>query len=179
MRDIQGAGCNRRRIDILVGQRVCHEDFRDMVMIEKALLTKRKYSRPGILRRETDGIVMHYTASPGATAKNIRDYFERTKRYASAHYIVGIQGEILQVIPEDEKAYHCGAWIYKPGITDHLGPDPNMRTIGVEMCHRHHSGQFEKLTIYYARLLVGYLCDKYDLNPITETVLTIIRVFLC
>ena len=140
-------------------------------MIEKAFLTKRKQSRPGIIRQNTFGIVMHYTMVPGATAQNIRDSFNRehVKKYRSAHFVVGIKGEILQIIPENEKAYHCGSWHYKPGIVDHFGPDPNMTSIGIEMCHKHHDGRFEGITVHYAKLLVGSLCGKYELNPMTET----------
>lgn len=137
---------------------------------EEAFLDKNKYTRPGIIRKHTNGIVMHYTMVPGATAQNQRDSFNRehVKRYRSAHYVIGIKGEILHIIPDNEKSYHCGAWIYKPGIVDHFGPDPNMTAIGIEMCHKHHDGRFELATLYYAKLLVGYLCERYDLNPITE-----------
>jgi N-acetyl-anhydromuramyl-L-alanine amidase AmpD len=52
-----------------------------------------------------------------------RNYFESLKnqsldnaqaRCASVHFIVGLEGEIIQCIPTDEMACHTGAKFYKP-----------------------------------------------------------------
>ena len=43
------------------------------------------------------GIVIHYTANPGSTAQNNRDYFEGLKdsheTSVSSHFVVGLEGE--------------------------------------------------------------------------------------
>ena len=39
------------------------------------LLTVNEYSRPGIALDHVNGIVIHYTANPGSTAMQNRDYF--------------------------------------------------------------------------------------------------------
>ena len=56
-------------------------DYIDSVKpdIDVELLTPNEYSRPGIATNKITGIVVHYTANPGATAMNNRDYFEGLK----------------------------------------------------------------------------------------------------
>lgn len=86
--------------------------------IKQDFLTPNPHSRPGDKIKEVKGIVLHWTALPNATAQNIRDYFESLKapegRFASAHFAVGLVGEIVQCIPLDEIAYHCGSKTYTP-----------------------------------------------------------------
>ena len=47
--------------------------------IDVELLTVNPYSRPGTRTGKIKGIVMHYTANPGASAMANRDYFEGLK----------------------------------------------------------------------------------------------------
>ena len=44
--------------------------------IDVQLLAVNEYSRPGTEVEKIRGIVIHYTANPGSTAQNNRDYFE-------------------------------------------------------------------------------------------------------
>lgn len=69
------------------------------------------------------GVTVHRTGDPGATARNIRNYFDtpRPGRESSAHYIVDASGEIVRCIPENEVAWHAG-------------PRANRRDIGIETC---------------------------------------------
>lgn len=58
-------------------------------------------------------IAIHYVANPGSSAKANRDYFdsldnpavEGAGRQASAHLIVGLDGEVVQCLPLNEMAY--------------------------------------------------------------------------
>ena len=139
-----------------------------MILVD--YIDHNKYTRPEIKRSRTSGIVMHSTAVAGATAYNQRDSFNRShvQVYRSAHYAVGWDGAVIAIIPNNEKAYHCGAWKYQEGIVKKLGPDPNMTTIGIEMCHKYQNGRLETITLFYAQLLVVHLCFKYDLNPCSD-----------
>ena len=47
--------------------------------IDVQLLDINEYSRPGIESDGITGIVIHYTANPGSTAQENRDYFEGLK----------------------------------------------------------------------------------------------------
>jgi N-acetylmuramoyl-L-alanine amidase len=85
---------------------------------QEKLLTVNPYSRSGQpLSGGVKGIVIHWVANPKTTAENNRNYFEGLKnlghkkdvRYAGAHFIIGLEGELIQCIPENEIAYHVGA----------------------------------------------------------------------
>ncbi|EMM77973.1 N-acetylmuramoyl-L-alanine amidase [Leptospira santarosai str. 2000030832] len=137
--------------------------------IKQDFLTPNPHSRPGDKIKEVKGIVLHWTATPKATAQNIRDYFESLKapegRFASAHFVVGLVGEIVQCIPLDEIAYHCGSKTYTPEKEKRLGPDsPNFYTIGIEQCVSDMIGKFTEKTLSSASRLTAQLCVKYDLD---------------
>lgn len=67
------------------------------------------------------GIVIHETATPGATAENSFDYFNSGYRDASAHGFVD-WNEYIQMIPYTEVAWHAGY-------------TANHMYIGIELCH--------------------------------------------
>ena len=79
------------------------------------------------------GIVLHETATPGATANDEYNYFNNGDRGASAHAFVDWE-ECIQTIPYDEVAWHAG-------------PSANHRYIGIEMCRpaSHNPEQFKKV----------------------------------
>ena len=71
--------------------------------IDVELLTPNPYSRSQEKTDKITGIVIHYTANPGATAIGNRNYFEGLKdsheTKASSNFVVGLDGEIVQCIP--------------------------------------------------------------------------------
>ena len=77
--------------------------------IDVELLTENPYSRPGTATDQITGIVVHYTANPGSTAMDNRNYFEGLKdshiTKASSNFVVGLDGEIVQCVPTWEEAY--------------------------------------------------------------------------
>jgi N-acetylmuramoyl-L-alanine amidase len=150
--------------------------------ITDALLSPNQFSRPGKPLEAVRAVVVHYLGNPGQGPQGARDYWESLKTQdaadarpdisASAHYVVGFEGEILRAIPEDEKAYHCGAASYTDAARaffgDYCAPDssPNRCTIGVELCHPDATGKPEDATRAAAVELVRDLCDRYALNPL-------------
>jgi N-acetylmuramoyl-L-alanine amidase len=127
--------------------------------------------------RQTEGvkgIIIHYVANPGSSAMANRTYWENLKHqslinpkavYASAHIIVGLQGEIIQTLPLDEMAYHCGAKAYNARAVSRLGQYPNNRAIGIELCHPDASGRFTLDTYVPAVDLAAELCVRFALKP--------------
>lgn len=77
------------------------------------------------------GIVLHETATPGATAENEYSFFNTADRNASAHGFVDWNGYI-QTVPYDEVAWHAGY-------------TANHKYIGIEMCHATNKADFEKV----------------------------------
>jgi N-acetylmuramoyl-L-alanine amidase len=122
--------------------------------IKQMFLTPNKYSRPGKALNSVKGIVIHYTANPGSTAEENRNYFENLRKkkttYASSHFVVGIDGEIVQCVPLDEIAYASN--------------DRNKDTISIECCHPNKDGKFTKKTYDSLIQLVSWLCGKYNLK---------------
>ncbi|OON93554.1 MAG: N-acetylmuramoyl-L-alanine amidase [Candidatus Epulonipiscioides saccharophilum] len=118
------------------------------------LLDPNPMSRPGFFMETIKGIVIHYVNNPGSTAEDNREYFNKlTSRYASSHYIIGLDGEIILCVPEEEVAYHAG------------NRDVNYSHIGIEVCHTDVLGKFNDLSYDALVRLTMQLCRKYGLNP--------------
>lgn len=122
--------------------------------IDVQLLDVNEFSRPGIESEKIKGIVIHYTANPGSTAKNNRDYFQSLKdtheTSVSSHFVVGLEGEIVQCIPTWEYAYASNS--------------RNKDTVSIECCHEDESGIFNKETYKSMVQLTAWLCKKFHLT---------------
>lgn len=122
--------------------------------IDVELLTVNPYSRPGTETDRIRGIVVHYTANPGATAMENRNYFEGLKdshaTKSSSNFIVGLEGEIVQCVPTWEVAYASN--------------DRNHDTVSIECCHPDESGEFTDATYRSVVQLCAWLCMKFDLD---------------
>ena len=122
--------------------------------LDVELLTVNPYSRPGTALEKVNGIVIHYTANPGATAIANRNYFENLKdthtTKASSHFVVGLEGEIVQCIPTAEIAYASN--------------DRNSDTISIECCYKNEDGSFEQATYDSVIRLTAWLCEKFGLT---------------
>ncbi len=133
-------------------------------------LTKNPYSRPGKILKKIKGIVVHWTAMPDDTAEQIKFFFESRKDggkgYGSTHYIINLDGEILQCIPLSEMAYHVGAKHYTNLALRNLSSYPNNCTIGIELTHPDWTGKFTNKTYNAAIMLCSYLLKKYNLNAV-------------
>ena len=123
--------------------------------IDVQLLDINEYSRPGIESDGITGIVIHYTANPGSTAQENRDYFEGLKdsgeAYASSNFVVGLEGEIIQCIPTNEIAY--------------CSNERNSDTVSIEVCHETADGKFNASTYSSLVNLTGWLCMYLDVSP--------------
>ncbi len=122
--------------------------------IQEALLTINPHSRPGIKTQRIQGVVIHYTANPGSTAMQNRNYFEGLKDTgttdASSHFIVGLDGEIVQCVPMNEVAYASNS--------------RNSDTISIETCHLTEDGSYTEETYESMVQLTAWLCEKFDLT---------------
>lgn len=126
----------------------------DKPVLDVQLLSINEYSRPGIEVDHIDGIVIHYTANPGATAQDNRNYFENLAKSqitkASSNFIVGLDGEIIQCIPTWEIAYASN--------------ERNGDTVSIECCHPDDTGFFTDETYCSLVQLTAWLCNKYGLT---------------
>jgi N-acetylmuramoyl-L-alanine amidase len=116
-----------------------------MRVIEK-YLTVNPYSRPGRRLVECRAVILHYVGKPGQRALTVWRYFEvdcpRNRHHSSAHYIVDLNGDVYQAVPDDEVAFHCGSTSYTDWAREKFGRfaanpklnSPNNCTIGIELC---------------------------------------------
>lgn len=122
--------------------------------LDVQLLDVNPYSRPGSESDKITGIVIHYTANPGATAQQNRDYFnglqESHETQASSHFIVGLDGEVIQCVPTWETAYASNS--------------RNSDTVSIECCHPDETGEFNKVTYQSMVQLTAWLCQKFELD---------------
>ncbi len=123
--------------------------------IMEMLLTENPYSRPGEALEKVKNIFVHYTANPGTSAEENRNYFENLKdtqeTSASSHFIIGYDGEIIQCIPREEIAYAVKG--------------RNYDSISIECCHLAEDGSFTGATYQSLLHLVDWLLYEYDLQP--------------
>lgn len=118
-------------------------------------LTVNPYSRPGKKLDSHKYILIHYVGNAGSSAMANRNYFESLKNKhicASSQYIVGLNGEIIHCIPDDEVAYHAGNYTI------------NCNSIGIEVCHPNSDGKFTDVTINSLKELVQELINKYGIE---------------
>ena len=122
--------------------------------IDVELLTVNPYSRPGTPKEKITGIVVHYTANPGATAIDNRNYFESLKdghdTQVSSNFVIGLEGEIVQCVPTWEMAYASNS--------------RNIDTVSIECCHPDETGKFNEETYKSMVQLCAWLCMKFDLK---------------
>lgn len=139
-------------------ERYTEKDTADMRItkpeIDEQLLTFNPYSRPGIKSKKINNVVIHYTANPGTTAAQNRSYFEGLKETkqtkASSHFIVGLDGEIIQCVPTWEIAYASN--------------NRNSDSVSVETCHWESDGKYTEETYDSMVHLTAWLCEKFGLT---------------
>ena len=123
--------------------------------ITDSLIPKNKYNRPGT-KSTPKRICVHYTGDCGATAAQLAKYWQNVAAgvfkdkpwsWTSAQYIVGLNGEVVRCIPDNEIAYAAA--------------NQNADTIHIEVCYKRQSGEFEESSIVALGELVRSLMKKH------------------
>ena len=124
--------------------------------VAQDLLEVNEWSRPGSPLKRVKGVVLHYVGNPGTSAQANRNYFNSLADgvlgiYASSHFIVGLEGEVIQCVPLAEIAYASNS--------------RNKDTISIEVCHPDETGEYSPAA--YARVaeLTAWLCREFRLDP--------------
>ncbi len=108
------------------------------------------YARTGVKLVEINNIVIHYTGNPASTAQNNRDYFNKINTDVCSHFVIGLDGEVIQCVPLDEKSAASN--------------NRNLDTISIEVCHPDDSGKFNDATYQSLVKLTAWLCDNSGLK---------------
>lgn len=119
-------------------------------VIKQYLPPGKQTNRP-LASLNSQGLVLHETDTPGATAQNEHDYFAATYRGGSAHYFID-PNVTLQVIPENEQAWHAGA-------------TANRLYLSIEMCRpaEHDQDWFDAVWDRTVDLAVD-ICIRHEWN---------------
>lgn len=138
----------------------------------------------GVRRRPVAYIVVHYTASPNASAKAIVNAWSRS-RNASSHYVVDLNGEVVEAMKPEYVAYHVGSGDVHSGYAraetaerwHERHPDfkGNSNSIGVDVCCTKDSTDSRRVEDMDWRVpdlcrlrlidLLAELCARFNLDP--------------
>ena len=140
----------------LPGEDVAVPDY-----VQQDFLTVNPWSRPGTPLEKIDGVVIHYVGNPNTTAQANRNYFESLSSgeegtYPSSHFIVGLEGEVLQCIPLTEIAYASNI--------------RNADTVAIEVCHPDETGAFSDASYRRTVELTAWLCREFGLDPMEDVI---------
>ncbi len=98
-----------------------------------------------------DILLLHYTGMPDADGALARLCNSEAK--VSSHYLVRENGEIIQLVPEDRRAWHAGVSYWR-GITD-----INSRSIGIEIANAGHDGGCPEYPVAQIDAVIALCCD--------------------
>ena len=107
-------------------------------------------ARTGLALEGLHNIVIHYTGNPGTTAKQNRNYFGKPDTLVCSHFLIGLEGEIIQCIPLDEQS----------AASNHR----NIDTVSIEVCHPDKTGKFNEATYESLVRLTAWLCSNTSLT---------------
>lgn len=116
-----------------------------MTLALRALPSPNQDDRPhGVL---IDTLILHYTGMQTAAAavERLRDPAAKV----SSHYVVDEDGTILQLVPEERRAYHAGVSFWR-GNTELNG-----RSIGIEIVNPGHEWGYREFPV----LQLAAVCD--------------------
>ena len=101
-------------------------------------------------------IVIHYTAMEGARAA--LDRLCDPASEVSAHYLIGADGRVWQMVREEMLAWHAGAGEW------HGQDDINSRSIGIELDNRG-DHPFSEPLMATLEALLGGIMQRWDIGP--------------
>lgn len=118
--------------------------------VDKEIIPKDSDSRRGEYLEDITGIVIHYVGNPGTSAKQNRTYYANPGTEVNSHFLIGLDGEILQCLPLEEKSSASN--------------ERNRDTISIEVCHPDESGAFNEKSYASLIKLTTWLCQKAGLS---------------
>ncbi len=114
------------------------------------------------------GILVHYVGNPGSSAAGNRNWFEGGAggAHTSAHYVIGLNGEIMKLVPENECAAHAGI-AYDKKYTE-TAKTNNSTYIGIEVCHPDATGKYNSASYKSLIELCADICKRYGFDPLKD-----------
>ncbi len=107
-------------------------------------------ARHGARLADFTGVVIHYVGNPATTAMGNRNYFNQPTTTVVSHFVVGLDGEVVQCLPLHERSVASN--------------NRNRDTVSIEVCHPDEIGQFTDATYAALVRLTAWLCELGDLD---------------
>lgn len=126
------------------------KDISSPEWIDVQLIGEDSGGRTGRQLLALKNIVIHYVGNPSTSAQANHDYFDKPSTKVSSHFIVGLEGEIIQCLPLYEQSA-ASNW-------------RNKDTISIEICHPDESGKFNDKTYESVVKLTAWLCHEFYLD---------------
>ena len=118
--------------------------------VDKQIIEINGSGRRGEKLTGVTDIVIHYVGNPGTTAQQNHDYYDQPETTVSSHFVIGLEGEVIQCIPMDEKSSASN--------------DRNGDTLSIEVCHPDATGEFTDASYETLVKLTAWLCDYCDIG---------------
>lgn len=118
--------------------------------VDRKILPEDSDSRRGDLLEAYNGVVIHYVGNPGTTAAQNRSYYGNLGTRVNSHFLVGLEGEIIQCLPLEEKSSATS--------------ERNRDTISIEVCHPDAEGKFTPESYASLVRLTAWLLDAGELE---------------
>lgn len=107
-------------------------------------------------------LIIHYTASMGIDSPI--SWFKDRRSKVSAHYVIGRDGRVVQMVPEDKVAWHAGRSAMDPYNEPPKELNVNSFSIGIELVGTMDSGFTDKqLAALYD--LAAHIVADYKIPP--------------
>ena len=118
--------------------------------VDSQIIHIHNTARTGTKLTDIKNIVIHYVGNPNTTAQNNRDYYDKPDTEVSSHFVIGLNGEVIQCVPLDEKSAASN--------------NRNKDTISIEVCHPDKTGKFNDQTYDSLIKLTAWLLEKTGLD---------------
>lgn len=115
--------------------------------------------------KKITAVVIHYTGS--MNMEGTISWFKKPEAMVSAHYVIGRDGRLVQMVPDNRVAWHAGRSAMRPHLVD---GDPrkeinvNSFSLGIELVGTHDSG-FEALQLAALYTLLEQIVRTYKIPP--------------
>ena len=117
--------------------------------------------RPG-RRKPISAIVVHYTAS--LSIEGTLGWFQRKDSGVSAHYVIGRDGRVVQMVREEDVAWHAGRSAMVPHETPPRETNVNEFSVGIELVGTPDSGFTDRQLASLYEVLARTVA-KYHIPP--------------
>lgn len=126
-----------------------------MINVSSRIIDISENTRPNEKIDKIFKIILHHAPIKNKGGMKIRNYINNLKNqddiFCSYHYIIGLDGEIINIVPENELAIHTGILEF------------DTHSLGICICYN--DDKISKKVLDSLENLSKHLTNKYALDP--------------